>query len=228
VTITTETLTRNIDALSPAQQQVLLDSHVVIAGCGGLGGFVAEELARIGVGHLSLFDPDVFNPSNSNRQINALSTTLGCNKAEITAKKIAEMGTGCTAVAYPTTFNHGLPDIQDPIDLAVDCLDSIGARYALAEQCNARQIPMVHGAVSKWYGQVGVQLPGFDLPALVFPGKKESVEAAPSVLSFTVAAIASLQACEAVKLLLQLPSPLHNTWMSIDLKHNTFDLMEKP
>ncbi len=224
------TLSRNCDAIDKKQQELLTRSHVAIVGCGGLGGYVAEELARIGVGCLSLFDPDFFSPSNCNRQLNALDTTLGKNKAEITAARIKAMGTRCKPVAFPMDFNQKLRTIKEPVDLTIDCLDSIRARYQLADQCNTLNIPMVHGAVFSWYGQVGVQLPGFHLPSILFPEKKEHIDnpEPPSVLSFTVATIASLQACEAVKLLLHLPSQLHNTWMTIDLKHNTFDIMEKP
>jgi molybdopterin/thiamine biosynthesis adenylyltransferase len=107
----------------------------------------------------------------------------------------------------------------------VDCLDDIQARRDLAMLCGQRSIPLVHGAVSGWYGQVGVQLPGGDLIERLYPQRMVTGEP-PSVLSFTVAIIASLQAAETVKLLLGLYSPLHNSWMHIDLKESDFLLNE--
>ena len=61
---------------------ILQQKRVAIIGCGGLGGYVIEELARIGIGHLHRFDPDTFSASNCNRQLNALESTMGLYKAE--------------------------------------------------------------------------------------------------------------------------------------------------
>ncbi|WP_035246201.1 HesA/MoeB/ThiF family protein [Desulfogranum mediterraneum] len=223
------TLARNEGSLDGAQQRLLATSHVAVVGCGGLGGFVAEELARIGIGRLTLFDPDRFSPSNCNRQLNALGSTLGENKARVAAARLNDLGTGCTAVARGVDFRAGDGLIREPPDLVVDCLDSIQARYDLAGQCLAIERPLVHGAVQGWYGQVGVQLPGYNLiqaiypPALRSAGRQGEGSSPPSVLSFTVATIASLQAAEAVKLLLGQASSLHNSWLEVDLKHLTFE-----
>ena len=222
-----ETLSRNSDALTAAQQQLLTNSHIAIIGCGGLGGYVIEELARIGIGRLTLYDPDTFSPSNCNRQINALNSTQGKNKAEVAAQRVMDMGTWCIPKAIPFDFRDALPKKKHSIDVVIDCLDSIETRFQLSDLCNTLATPLVHGAVTSWYGQLGVQLPGFNLAAAIFPPKENhpTDQKPPSVLSFTVATIASLQACEAVKLLLDIPSPLHNNWIQIDLKHNTFDYM---
>lgn len=222
-----KTLSRNSDALTAAQQQILTSSHIAVIGCGGLGGYVIEELARIGIGWLTIYDPDTFSPSNCNRQINALNSTQGKNKAEVAAQRVLDMGTGCISKAIPFDYRDHLPKKENNIGVVIDCLDSIETRFHLSDLCNTLAIPLVHGAVTSWYGQLGVQLPGFNLAAAIFPAKKDqsSDQKPPSVLSFTVATIASLQACEAVKLLLGIPSPLHNNWAQIDLKHNTFDYM---
>ncbi|WP_319548186.1 HesA/MoeB/ThiF family protein [Desulfogranum marinum] len=222
-----KTLSRNSEALTAAQQQILTSSHIAVIGCGGLGGYVIEELARIGIGWLTIYDPDTFSPSNCNRQINALNSTQGKNKAEVAAQRILDMGTGCIPKAIPFDYRDHLPKKKHDIGVVIDCLDSIETRFHLSDLCNTLAIPLVHGAVTSWYGQLGVQLPGFNLAAAIFPAKtnQSAEQSPPSVLSFTVATIASLQACEAVKLLLGIPSPLHNNWAQIDLKHNTFDYM---
>ena len=222
-----KTLSRNSEALTAAQQQLLTRSHIAIIGCGGLGGYVIEELARIGIGRLTIYDPDTFSPSNCNRQLNSLNSTLGKNKAEVAAQRVLDMGTGCIPKAVPFDFRDDLPKKEHNIDVVIDCLDSIETRFHLSDLCNTIATPLVHGAVTSWYGQLGVQLPGFNLLAAIFPGKETqpTEQKPPSVLSFTVATIASLQACEAVKLLLGIPSPLHNNWVQIDLKHHTFDHM---
>ena len=212
-----ECFARNQGSLTDEQQHLLSQKKVAVIGCGGLGGYVIEELVRVGVGRLHLFDPDVFTPSNCNRQLNALVSTLGQNKAEIAAVRAADIHPFSRVRAFPTDFRTVGEEEPLQVDAVADCLDNIQARRDLAALCNRRGIPLVHGAVNGWYGQVGVQLPGFDLIERLYP-QRMTTSAPPSVLSFTVALVASLQAAETVKLLLGLPSSLHNSWMHIDLK----------
>jgi molybdopterin/thiamine biosynthesis adenylyltransferase len=218
-----EIFSRNLGTVTPTQQQTLQQSRVAVIGCGGLGGYVIEQLVRIGVGQLHLFDPDTFSLSNCNRQLNALTATLDCNKAEVAADRARAIHSYCHVHPFAADFRAVREEESMAVDVAVDCLDDTQARRDLAALCTEKGIPLVHGAVKEWYGQVGVQLPGNDLIARLYPDRMLFQEQeVPSVLSFTVALIASLQAGETVKLLLGLPSPLHNNWMHIDLKHYDF------
>lgn len=226
-------LTRNLGALDPQQQLQLGQSHVAVIGCGGLGGYVAENLARIGVGTLSLFDPDNFSASNCNRQLNAIQATMGLNKAEATAAKLNTLNTGCKATAFPCDFRGGKKFQQliseEPPAVIVDGLDTVAARHDLAKLCLSAELPLVHGSVEQWYGKVGVQLQGWNIMQTLYRQLKDSERiTTPSVLSFTVAIIGGIQAAETVKLLLQLPSSLQNSWMEIDLKQMTFEQIAAP
>ena len=214
---------RNLGSLTSEQQHTLQQRQVTVIGCGGLGGYVIEELIRIGVGQLHIFDPDVFAPSNCNRQLNALEQTMGQNKAAVAADRAAATHPFNTVTSFPLDFRAVSGDAWDQVDVVVDCLDNTQARRDLAALTTQKNIPLVHGAVNGWYGQVGVHLPGGDLIARLYPEQvAPQAQEAPSVLSFTVAVVASLQAAEAVKLLLGLPSPLHNSWMYLDLQHCDF------
>ncbi len=222
----TDYFARNQGSLTDEQQHLLQKKRVAVIGCGGLGGYVIEELVRIGVGQLHLFDPDVFSPSNCNRQLNALVSTLGQNKAEVAASRATNIHPFSKVTAFPVDFRIASEKESLQVDVAVDCLDNIQARRDLAALCNRRRTPLVHGAISGWYGQLGVQLPGGDLIEHLYP-QRMAEGPAPSVLSFAVAVIASLQAAETVKLLLGLPSTLHNNWMHIDLKDTDFMVNER-
>lgn len=216
-----ETFLRNQGALTDEQQQLLQAGRVAVVGCGGLGGHVIEELVRVGVGRLHLFDPDVFCPSNGNRQLNALQSTMGHNKAEAAARRAADIHPFCAVQAHAADFRDLAPETSFQVDVVVDCLDNAAARHDLATLCGRRGLPLVHGAVAGWYGQVGVVLPGATLLERLYPARA-SVSAPPAVLSFAVAVVASLQAAEAVKLLLGLPSALCDAWLHIDLKDCDF------
>ncbi len=183
-----------------------------------------EELARIGLGQFHLFDPDTFSASNCNRQLNALLATMGAKKAEVAANRIASIHPYCRARSFCADFRDIDEQIGFTVDLVVDCLDDIPARRDLSQLCKRRNLPLVHGSVNGWYGQVGVQLPEDNLIDQLYPerGKQAQQRPAPSVLSFTVALVASLQAAEAVKTLLGIDSPLYSGWLYIDLRENDF------
>ncbi len=222
----TDCFARNQGTLTAAQQHLLQQKRVAVIGCGGLGGYVVEELVRIGIGRLHLFDPDVFSPSNCNRQLNALQSTLGHNKAETAAARATSIHPFSTVRAFAADFRTLAETEAVAAEVAVDCLDNGRARRDLSALCNRLRIPLVHGAVSGWYGQVGVQLPGGDLIERLYP-ERMTPDPVPSVLACTVAVIASLQVAETVKLLLGLPSALHDNWMHIDLKDVDFLVNER-
>lgn len=222
-----DTFSRNLGALSSQEQQALQYKRVGVIGCGGLGGHVIEQLVRIGVGQLHCFDPDAFSPSNCNRQLNALATTMGRNKAIIAANRAASIHPFTKVIPFASDFRAHLASDHLTVDVVVDCLDSILARRDLAELCTRKGMPLVHGAVNGWCGQVGVQMPGDDLLARLYPqrlGENDAAASPPSVLAFTVAVVASLQACETVRLLLAHSSSLRNRWLQIDLKYGEFQL----
>ncbi|GAB6038020.1 HesA/MoeB/ThiF family protein [Fundidesulfovibrio butyratiphilus] len=217
-----ETLLRNLGAVTAEQQDRLRDASAAVVGCGGLGGHVVDELVRIGVGRLHLFDPDAFSPSNCNRQLNALRSTMGRNKAEAAARRASEVHAFGTVRAFASDFRDQEADEAFRVDVVVDCLDDLPARRDLAALCGRRGLPLVHGAVAGWCGQVGVHMPGGDLLDRLYPARVSTAAQTPAVLSFTVAVIASLQAAEAVKLLLGLPSALREGWMHVDLRECDF------
>ncbi|HHL32779.1 MAG TPA: HesA/MoeB/ThiF family protein, partial [Desulfobulbaceae bacterium] len=119
-------LLRNQGALDAGEQQQLIRSAVAVCGCGGLGGMVIENLARIGVGRLRIVDPDSFTVSNLNRQLGATLTTLGDNKAEVMARRIRSINESCRIEPVSHDFRKGA--VLTEMDVAVDCLDNSGAR----------------------------------------------------------------------------------------------------
>ena len=215
-----DSLLRNQGALDQDEQQRLADAAVAVCGCGGLGGLVIENLARTGVGRLRIVDPDCFSVSNLNRQLGATRKTLGKNKAKVIATRIREISDQCRV--EPVCHDFRETDVPAAMDVAVDCLDNNAARLELAGRCRQLRIPLVHGAVNGWYGQVGLQPAGGDLVHRLYGNSIQENGPVP-VLSFTAALVASLQAAETVKLLIGRPSRLKNRWLSIDLRCGDFE-----
>ena len=222
-----EFFARHAGLLHGSEQTRLHEATVAVCGCGGLGGYVVEHLVRVGVGRLLLFDPDSFSTSNLNRQLLATRETLGRNKSEAAAARVRQLRPECLAEAWPVDLFQAPDATWQEVDVVMDCLDSADSRLRLAALCARHGIPLVHGAVWGWYGQVGVQLPGDGLLQRLYP-RVQTKAASVSVFSFTVGCVASVQAGEAVKLLLGRPSTLRGRFVSIDLSGSEWHIPGMP
>ncbi len=123
----------------------LKTSRVAVFGIGGVGSYCAEGLARAGVGSLTLVDKDVAEESNLNRQLVALRSTLGRNKAEVMRDRILDIDPTCRVTAKPIFY---LPETADEIrldefDFIADCIDNVTAKLALIGRANALGVPIV-------------------------------------------------------------------------------------
>ena len=112
----------------------LIRSHVFLAGVGGVGGFVAEALARAGIGQITLVDQDVVGESNLNRQIVALHSTLGRPKVEVMAERILDINPHCQVHCQQRFLAP--EDMQEtlsaaPYDFVIDAIDSLNCKVAL-------------------------------------------------------------------------------------------------
>lgn len=115
--------------------QKLTNCHVMVAGVGGVGGFVIEALARAGVGSLTIVDHDNVSPSNMNRQIIAVHSTLGENKAEVMRRRIADINPDCTVNTIQSFLKPEDMDalLAEPYDYVVDAIDSLNCKASLVE-----------------------------------------------------------------------------------------------
>jgi molybdopterin/thiamine biosynthesis adenylyltransferase len=112
---------RNIGILTAEDQQSLRNKVVGIAGCGGMGGYVAASLLRLGVGELRLADPEVFDVSNINRQLSATTSTLGKSKAVQTARMLRDIASDTTIVVYPMGIQEEIvSEFVSGCDIIVD------------------------------------------------------------------------------------------------------------
>lgn len=209
---------RNHDAISQSDQIRLMDSRVGVCGCGALGLYVVNYLARLGVGHITIWDPDVFRESNLNRQLFSSYETLGKSKVEICRAAIEQINPTVQITAIPSRWEESDMATIRRQQVIVEALDDIPARLALAQVCEEENIPMVHGAIGGWYGQLTVIMPGdHSLQGMYKDSSSYSFEENEGALSFTAALLAGMQAAEAIKLLLNWESELRHTVYIVDL-----------
>ena len=219
---------RNIGAITEAEQEILQNARVCIVGCGGLGGFLVEYLGRLGVGHITAVDGDCFDLSNLNRQVLSEEDSIGHSKALRARERLGRVNPAVevTAVEQFLTAENASGILMGH-HLALDALDSIPHRLMLQRACRELQIPLIHGAVEGWFGQVTTVFPGDDTLCRLYPGATEETlpEKGASTLSFAPAFIASVQGAEAVKVLLRREPTLRGKVLFADLLQNHFDTM---
>jgi molybdopterin-synthase adenylyltransferase len=196
---------RNLGTVGYAGQIALLQARVAIVGAGGLGGWVIESLARMGVGQLDLFDGDVFEEGNLNRQLGCTEATLGRSKVQVLAERVAQVNSAVSVNAHVLwVSNDNAADILSGVDLVVDALDTLPARFVVQRAATALGIPLVHGAIAGYTGQVMTILPGdAGLEALYGPGPypERGIEVDVGNPSATPMMVAAWQAQQVVKLL---------------------------
>ena len=185
---------RMYSTIFPAQGAEMKDKKVFVAGCGGLGCYEVELLARLGVGEIIVADGDRFSPGNMNRQLYCLPGTIGRYKAEVASERWP--GTVKGICDFITEKNAA--ELIRGADLVVDALDTAQARRTLASACEAEGITMIHGAIGDTNAQCCVIFPGdLDILETLYPAEPDRVATA----SYTPAFCASMQISLAARLL---------------------------
>lgn len=189
-------------------QRKLKDARVLLVGAGGLGSPVALYLAAAGVGTLGVVDPDLVDLSNLQRQVLHGISQLGQRKVDSARANLRELNPNVEVVPYPIRLSsNNAMEVLENYDLAVDGSDNFPTRYLVNDASILQGKPYVYGAVDRWEGQVSVfgmpKGPCYRClfrepppPGLV-PGCAEA-----GVLGVLPGVIGSLQAAEAIKLIL--------------------------
>ncbi|MBQ8263728.1 MAG: HesA/MoeB/ThiF family protein [Oscillospiraceae bacterium] len=209
---------RNIPTISEEEQALLRTKRAVIIGCGGLGGYIAEFLARAGVGGLTLVDGDVFEESNLNRQTLALECNIGMSKAKAAAERVKTIDSAIDVRFAEEFFTaENAAEILKDADIVMDALDNIPARLLLEDECAARGLILVHGAVQGWAAQVCVSEAGSGVLHRIY-GSSTGGHADKSVLSPVPPFCAAMQCAEALKKLCGRKSEAEGKLIAADMR----------
>jgi molybdopterin/thiamine biosynthesis adenylyltransferase len=216
---------RNRDIVSLEEQLKLAHSRVAVIGAGGLGGQVILLLARLGVGHLVVIDRDVFDETNLNRQALCTTASLETPKALQAAASVSAINPAVLVTARQIRLdrkNGG--EALAGCHVLVDALDNIPDRLALEALARSLGIPLVHGALAGFQGQVMTiwpEDPGlrqvYD-PQIALEESAKHPEAVLGVPSITAALVATLEAMEVLKVLLGRGKPFRNRIAFVDLE----------
>ncbi|MBU1566948.1 MAG: HesA/MoeB/ThiF family protein [Proteobacteria bacterium] len=226
-----ERYSRNQKSLSCADQLRLLESQVAIIGLGGLGGTVTEILARLGIGHLTLVDGDVFDESNLNRQLLSSPARIGGKKALAAALRVQEINPAVQVRAIEEFFTTAnCSTILEGVQLAVDCLDNIPARFVLEQACRRANIPMVSAAIAGSSGQATAVFPSDPGLKLIYgsPEKapQKGIEASLGTLPFAAVYMAAVECAEVTTILLGKPPELRHRLFLAETCDHTSELLD--
>jgi len=214
---------RNLGTTGLRGQVHLLRACVAVVGCGGLGGWIVEALARMGVGRLVLIDGDCFEESNLNRQMGCTEANLGRPKAACLAERVRAVNGAVEVTAHRVRLGAGnAAALLDGADVVVDALDTLPDRLTLARAVAALGLPLVHGAIGGYTGQVMTILPGDAGLAALYSEEASparGVEVDLGNPAATPMMVAAWQAQEVVKLLLGEGEPIRNRLLVLDAEY---------
>lgn len=219
---------RNVGTITEEEQRLLAGKAACIIGCGGLGGGVIENLTRMGVGRLTVVDCDTFDETNLNRQVLSNQDNMGHAKAVEARLQMKLINDSVSIVSVQAELSEdNAADIVRGHDVVIDALDNIQARLFLEDACGAENIPLVHGAIDGWNGEVAVAMPGSLLLHEIYAGWEEPEDhgAKGSNPSFSPAVISAIEAAEAIKIMLG-KECLAGKLLTIDLLNHEYELIE--
>ena len=216
--------------IGKAGQEKLLNSRVVLIGCGALGSMHAEMLARAGIGHLRLVDRDFIEPSNLHRQVmfDESDAAAALPKAVAAAARIARINSDVTTEPVVKDVNYSnVEDLIRDADVIVDGTDNFEIRYLLNDAAIKLGKPWVYGAAVSSYGLQMTIRPGVTpclrciFPEAPTPGTSPTCDTAGVILPI-IAAVSSYQVTETIKLLTGQADKLHGALIQFDLWQTSY------
>jgi molybdopterin/thiamine biosynthesis adenylyltransferase len=191
---------RTLGVLTEGEIAGLGEKRVFVAGCGGLGGYILEMIARLGIKNITLADGDVFCETNLNRQILCTENNIGRTKTEAAVLRIREINSEAIVQSFNVFIDEqNAKELLQNHDVIMDALDNIPSRLLLEKYAEKLNIPLIHGAIDGWFSQTAVVMPGDRTLEKLY---QSCTSVPPPVPSFTPAFCASLQVSEMVKLLI--------------------------
>lgn len=197
-------------------QRKLKQASVFLAGTGGLGSPISLFLAAAGIGKLRIVDHGRVELSNLNRQVLYRNEDIGKLKVECAKKVLGRLNPGIQIEAIPKRIQKKNADeLVGDCGIIVDALDNFATRHLLNQIAYKKDIPLVHGAVEEFYGQVTIIIPGrTNCLKCLFP--KGPPQQTWPIIGVTCGLVASLQAAEVIKYVLGIGSLLENRLLLVD------------
>lgn len=218
---------RNMGIMNDFELEKFKKTKALVVGVGGLGGYIASSLVRIGVSSITIVDFDKFDDSNLNRQLFATSKTINKSKVEVVKQELLNINPELNI----TAVNSKLDELFDKtcfegIDVVFDAVDNIKSKVLIEKYCSIFNIPLIHGAIAGWYGQLGIIMPGSNILSELYKDKEKGIESVLMSPTFTPGIVANMMISEFVKFILK-KEALVNQILYIDLLDHEYRIIYK-
>ncbi|MGB8707830.1 MAG: HesA/MoeB/ThiF family protein [Dehalococcoidia bacterium] len=222
---------RNIGTIGLDGQIRLLQSSVAVVGAGGLGGTIIELLARQGIGHIIIIDNDRFAEQNLNRQLMSTEKNLGKYKALVAAKRVAQINSAVTVTTFVEKLTkENARKLLEGARVVADGLDNLPSRFAVENACRSLRIPLVHGTIAGFCGQLTTIFPEDAGLRCIYGSSdrfpEQGIEVKIGNPSATPAIIAAWQVQEIVKIITGIGEPIRNSLLLLDMMEGTADRID--
>jgi molybdopterin/thiamine biosynthesis adenylyltransferase len=218
-------------------QQKLLAASVLIVGAGGLGSPAAIYLAAAGVGNIVVYDNDVVDLSNLQRQIAHHTPDIGIDKVISTCQTLNQLNPDVKTRAVKQRLEGEQLELEVEIaDVVLDCTDNFSTRFAINNACVKQQTPLVSGAAIRFEGQVSIFTPGKNNSPCyncLYTSDGEELQTCTTngVIAPITGIVGSIQALEAMKLIMNIGETLTGRLLLLDgltMEWNTMKLKKNP
>jgi len=217
-----------LDEIGLEGQEKLKKSRVLVAGVGGLGTPITLQLTAMGVGHLRVVDRDIISMSDLHRQYLYDVSSVGLPKVEVAASKLSALNPRVNIEPVPISIRHwNVKDLLEQIDVVIDGLDSVEARYLINRACVKLGIPYVYGGAVRTEGMVSTIMPRRTPCLECFQPnlKDEDLPKCAVVGVYTplIGIVASIEVSETIRLLTGKQPKLAGRLLFIDASTLSFD-----
>ena len=211
--------------------EILKEKHVAIIGLGGLGCPVAQYLSTSGIGRMSLIDDDKIEDTNLQRQILYDNNDIGKYKTDVAAKKLKLLNPDLSIHHHNVRFTKDSYQLILNADIIIDATDNFKTRSLINKYSIKYKKPLIMGSAIKMQGQVSVfrnDIKNMPCYNCLYSNIDDDNEACidQGVLSSLTGVVGSIQATEAIKVLLNIGTSLDSKLLLIDLKHATFRIIK--
>ena len=220
-----EQYSRNMGILNQEEFLIVKKTKILVVGAGGLGGYIASSLVRLGVEQIIIIDFDNFEKSNLNRQIFSSTQTLNKSKVEVTKEKLLEINPSAKIKIMHLRYDNNIDkNLYNNIDIVFDAVDNIETKLLLEDHCTIYNKPLVHGAIGGWYGQMGIILPNAYILKDIYKDKVSGVEKILKSPTFIPGIVGNMMISEFLKFILKKES-LVNKILFIDVLDHEYRII---
>ncbi|MEA2097063.1 MAG: HesA/MoeB/ThiF family protein [Candidatus Cloacimonadota bacterium] len=217
----------NKGSFSNKELEKIYNTRVAVIGCGGLGGYIIQELVQFGIRELVIVDADKFELTNLNRQLYCNENNLGLLKVAQAKKNAEKVNSAVMITAYDKKFDaeNGLEILKD-CDIVIDGVDSIQTRFVIVALASQINIPYVCCSVAGFYGQITSIFPKDNTLAKLYDKNTDTgIEKKTGNFSFSVAAIASIGVSQVIKIIINRGNVLQHHVLLVDILSNEFKII---